>query len=98
MPQLKAFSLRYSNKVEHIDIIGEMVQLKELILDGLYVDNLDFLDTLPDNIYLEMCGIEIYGENNVNVEKWKRFAERDISEIMIKNKYWEYIDLSALND
>ena len=49
-------------------------------------------------VYLEMCGIEIYGENNVNVGKWKRFAKRDICEIMIKDKYWDYIDLSALND
>ena len=75
-----------------------MVWLNELILNGLYLENLDFLDTLPSTISLEMCGIELYGCIDVNVEKWKRFEKRDISEISVKDNYWNYIDLSSLDN
>ena len=75
-----------------------MTHLKSLSLCGLLVDNLDFLDTLPDDVELELCGIQVSGTNEINVSKWKRFINRDISEIEIKNKCWEYIDLSPLND
>jgi len=98
MPQLKSFALRYTHQAENVSTIGTMVWLKKLVLDGLYVENLDFLDTLPDTVSIEMCGIEIYGCTDVNVEKWKRFKDRYIDEIEIKDEYWHYIDLSALND
>ena len=61
-----------------------------------FVDSLDFLDRLPDHVRLEMCGIHVY--DDVDPQKWKRFAERDICEISIKDKPYEYIDLSALDD
>lgn len=96
MTQLKWFALRYADKVANIDTINKMVFLKELKLDGLWLDNLDFLDYLPDDVELEMCGIHLY--NNVDVRKWKRFKKRDICEIEVKHEYWEYIDLSALKD
>lgn len=98
MPQLKSFALRYTDKVENIDTIGSMTWLEELFLDGLYTDNLDFLDTLPDSISLEMCGIELFGSTNVDVMKWKRFKKRDICEIMVKDKWWDYVDLSTIDD
>ena len=98
MLQLKSFALRYTHQAESIATIGMMVWLKELVLDGLYVENLDFLDTLPDTVSIEMCGIEIYGCNDVNVEKWKRFKKRDICEIAVKNEWWYYIDLSPLDE
>lgn len=98
MPQLKGFALRYTHDAKNINAIGDMVWLKELTLDGLYMENLDFLDTLPDTVSIKMGGIEIYGCNDVNVEKWKRFKKHDIFEISVKNGWWDYIDLSALDD
>lgn len=96
MPQLRELGLHYANKIHNIDVVGGLSQLEELRLTGLYVDSLDFLDRLPDHVRLEMCGIHVY--DGVDPQKWKRFAERDICEISIKDKPYEYIDLSALDD
>jgi len=97
MKQLKFLAVRYSHKVKNISTIGTMVQLERLELDGLCVDNLDFLDTLPDSVELEMCGIEIYGTKDVNISKWKRFSKHEICEIKLMDPWWEYIDLSELD-
>ena len=96
MPQLRELGLHYANKVHNIDIIGSLSQLEELRLTGLYVESLDFLDQLPGHIRLEMCGIHVYG--GVDPQRWKRFAERDICEISVKDKPYEYIDLSVLSN
>lgn len=96
MPQLRELGVHYANKIHNIDIIGDLSQLEELRLTGLYVDSLDFLDRLPDRVRLDMCGIHVYG--GVDPTKWKRFTERDICEISVKDKSYEYIDLSVLND
>ena len=95
MPQLRAFALRYANKVNNIEIIGSMCQLEELELDGLYVDSLDFLDLLPDTVQLEMCGNHVYG--GVDATKWKRFSKHDICEISVGDHLFSYIDLSVLD-
>ena len=94
MPQLKTFALRYANIAINIEVIGTMSQLEELVLDGLYVDSLDILDTLPDTLRLEMCGNHVYG--GVDAAKWKRFAEHDICEISVGDQPFAYIDLSVL--
>lgn len=98
MPQLKSFALRYAGEVENIEVIGSMHQLEELELDGLYVDSLDFLDSLPDTLQLKMCGNHVY--SGVNAAKWKRFSVYDICEISVGEHPFDpfgYIDLSALN-
>ena len=95
MKQIKSLAVRYSHQVQNIDVIGAMTQLEELTLDGLAVDNLDFLDTLPNNIALEMCGIQVPKRENIDIKKWKRFTNRDICEIEVGGP-WEYVDLSEL--
>lgn len=96
MSQLRYFALRYADKVINIETISKMGFLEELVMDDLWLENADFLDGLPDTVRLEMCGMQFY--NDVDVRKWRRFKERDICEIEVKHEYWEYIDLSALND
>ena len=98
MTQLKHLALMYSSQIKNIDIIGTMDFLEKLSLDGLYVENLDFLDMLSDNVELEMCGIEIYNCKNIDARKWKRFKKRDICEIRVKDKWWDYLDLSVLEE
>lgn len=98
MPQLNSFALRYADKVENNEIIGSMCQLKELVLDGLYVNSLDFLDSLPDMLQLEMCGNHVYG--GVDAARWKRFSKHDICEISVGDHPFdpfEHIDLSVLD-
>lgn len=95
MPQLKEFELRYANAVSNIDVIGSMTQLETLVLDGLKVEDLDFLDNLSDHMYLEMCGIQVL--NGADPKKWKRFAKRDICEISEGEQLFAYIDLSVLD-
>jgi hypothetical protein len=98
MSQLKRFSLLYTDSAQNIETIGKLCWLESLTLRGLYIDNLDFLDSLPDYMELELCGIEIYSRKELDVLKWKRFKKRDICEISIKAQYWEYVDLSALDE
>lgn len=96
MGQLRTFALRYAKRVENIDVIGAMTQLEALQLDGLRLKDLDFLDRLPSSMSLEMCGIEV--QKDVDIQKWKRFAARDICEISVGEPFWDYIDVSELND
>ncbi len=98
MPQLKGLELLYANKVENIEAIGMMNWLKRLELRGLYVENLDFLDRLPADVQLDMCGIEISDHESLDVRKWKRFTNRDICEIEVKDPYWRYVDLCVLDE
>ena len=98
MPRLKHFSLLYTDSAQNIETIGKLCWLESLTLRGLYIDNLDFLDSLPDYMELELCGIEVYGRKELDVLKWKRFKKRDICEIRIKAQYCEYVDLSALDE
>lgn len=96
MTQLKHFSLLYTDSAKNIETIGKLHWLESLDLRGLHVENLDFLDSLPDSIELNMGGIEIYGKREVDVRKWKQFKKRDIYEMQVKEQCWEYIDLSVL--
>lgn len=96
MTQLEGLAIEYARKVENIDAIGKLSQLEELVLTGLTVDNLDFLNNMPDDMKLDICGIHVREE--VDVSKWKRFTSRDVSEISANDRPFEYIDLSALSD
>ena len=98
MIQLKTLAVLYSYEVKNIATIGTMTQLEYLELTGLLVEDLNFLDMLPDSVELDMCGIEIYGSKNVDVKKWKRFVKRNISEIEVKDPYWKFADLSVLDE
>ena len=94
MPQLKNLGLHYADYVSNIEVIGTMAQLESLTLVDIEAEYLDFLDCLPNNLRLEMCGIRVY--NTVDPKKWRRFAEHNISEITTADNPYEYIDLSEL--
>ena len=98
MKQIKYLRVLYSYGVVNAEAIGSMTQLKWLNLAGLVVNNLDFLDTLPDDLEIEMSGIEILDWQNVDVRKWKRFRNRDISEMYVRKEYQEGLSLSALDE
>ena len=95
MPQLKSLALRYADEVKNINTIGTMTWLKELILDGLHIENLDFLDYLSDDTDIDMCGIYITDCDDTDVKKWNRFKNIEVDEIIIeKDGHWKYVDLS----
>lgn len=102
MPQLKALVLHKNKCLQNINDICEMMWLQELILEHIYIENLEFLDYLPDDIYLKMNHIEILTSSNLEVRKWRRFKKRNICEIIARDKghgwFGENIDLSALNE
>jgi len=95
MPQLRELGVLYANEVRNIEIIGMLSQLENLCLIDLRIENLDFLDQLPDHVRIELCGLHVY--NGVDPQKWKRFHEYDICEISVKDKFSHYIDLSVLD-
>ena len=45
---------------------------------------MNFLDSFPDDIELELCGIEV--KEGIDIEYLKRFTNADISEITVGRK------------
>jgi len=101
MTQLKTLALHHNIRLQNISAISDMMQLQELILEHVYIENIEFLDYLPDAIYLNMNHIELLSSTNLDVKKWKRFKKRDIHEILARDRgqgiLGEYIDLSVLD-
>ena len=96
MTQLENLGIEDANLVKNIEVLGNLSQLEELVLTGLTVDNLDFLDSLSSGMKLDLCGIHV--RKGVDISKWERFTCRYICEISVNDKPLEYIDLSALGD
>ena len=82
--QLENFYCGYGNRVVNISVIENFSALKSLSLLGFKLKNLDFLDALPNNLELELCGLEL--DEEINVNKLKRFTNYDISEITVKGR------------
>ena len=86
MPWLEEFFCGWANKVRNIDSIGKLQNLKALDLTDVEMDNLDFLDHLPDEMSLTLCGDIVH--SNVNMEKLNRFSESDVCEMTINGQYY----------
>lgn len=96
MSQLKALALYNNRRLLNVSAIGDMTWLNELVLEELYVEDLEFLDYLPDSVSIKISCVQLSENADVKVKKWKRFKKRNISEIW---KGWrDYIDLSSLDD
>ncbi len=84
MQQLKDFLCGWADKVDNYDLIGELKNLKELMLIDLQIDSIEFLKKLPIDMSLELCGINFTKEIDISI--FDRFEEKDISEITINNE------------
>lgn len=84
MQQLKGFYCGYAGQVKNVNAISYLINLESLILIDFVVDNLNFLDTLSDDLILELCAIEVL--ECVNIEKLKRFKEYELDEIIVNGK------------
>ena len=84
MPWIEEFLCGYAYEVLNIESIGKLKNLESLTLIDIEIDNLDFLDSLPDTMSLELCGLEL--QNGIDMEKLKRFSETDIDEITVGGK------------
>ena len=85
MPWIEDFFCGYANEVINIDSIGKLLNLKSLDLVDVEMDNLDFLDRLPDEMELDLCGDEVHA--GVDVEKLNRFANAEISDMTVNGEY-----------
>lgn len=83
MLQLEEFYCGYGN-VFNIEVVQTLKNLKTLTLIDFSVENLNFLDSFPDDIELELCGIEV--KEGIDIEYLKRFTNADISEITVGRK------------
>lgn len=84
MPQLKGFYCGYANKVYNVEAISKLVNLEGLTLIDITIPNLNFMRTLPSEMILDMCGVNIL--ENVDFTELHRFKEYDICEIDINGK------------
>ena len=89
MTQLTGFFCGYADKVANIDAISYLTKLEGLTLIDIKIDNLDFLDTLSNDLILNLCGVEVAG--NVDMNKLTRFRECSLDESIINGKKmpWE---------
>ncbi len=84
MPWLEEFRCGWPIKVTNISSIGKLINLQVLSLYDMQMENLDFLDDLPDTLSLTLCGNDV--KNRINPEKLRRFQEVDVSEMSVGGK------------
>lgn len=84
MLHLKAFFCGWADKVNNIEAISNLVHLEHLRLIDVTIPNLDFMRSLPNEMALELCGVNIL--DSVDLEELKRFKECDLDEIEINGE------------
>ena len=87
MPWLEEFFCGWPNKVTNISSIGKLINLRELTLMDMYLDDLDFLDTLPDTVTLDFA-VEVKTAG-YKPEKLRRFINSEISREGERGQYME---------
>ena len=81
MPWLSGLFCGYANEVRNAKAIGALKRLKELELIDIKVEDLGFLDTLPDDLALELCGVDV--RKGFDPDQLRRFAEYDVCEMFV---------------
>ena len=85
MPWLKGFYCGYANDVFDIEAIATLSNLETLTLIDVEMDSLDFLESFPDTIVIELCGLRV--KKGIDHSKLSRFVEGDFEEI--EDLYWK---------
>ena len=85
MDSLEHLFCGYADSVENVEVIGKLVHLKSLELVDFEVDNLEFLDTLPDAVCLELGGMSIH--KDYDLSKLSRFEKLDMYENTVAGKW-----------
>lgn len=79
MPQIKTFFCGWADHVEHIEAIESLTHLESLTLISVEMDDLVFLDTLPEDMEIELCALKV--RDGIPMEKLGRFPNHDYDEI-----------------
>ena len=85
MPWLKGFYCGYANEVFDIAAIATFSNLEALTLIDVEMDNLEFLDSFPDSLVIELCGLRV--KKGIDYSKLSRFVEGEFEEI--EDFYWK---------
>lgn len=81
LPWLTDLFCGYANEVRNVESIGTLKNLKELELVDIKVENLEFLDALPDDLSLELCGVDV--RTGFAPDQLRHFAEYDVCEMFV---------------
>ena len=84
MPWLKGLYCGYANEVFDIEAIATLSNLEALTLIDVEMDNLEFLDSFPDSLVIELCGLRV--KKGIDHSKLARFVEGEFEEI--EDLYW----------
>ena len=84
MPWLTEFFCGWAKHVYNVDSIGSLKNLDHLTLIMIEMDNLDFLNKLPDSLSLELSGSEVHDGFNENM--FLRFQEADVYDMTINQQ------------
>lgn len=87
MPWLEAFFCGWPNEVSNISSIGKLIHLQSLSLMDIRLNNLDFLDNLPDTVELDWC-VDIAKEG-YEPEKLQRFFKSVVRSELEREQYIE---------
>lgn len=84
MPYIKSFFCGWADKVNNIEAISNLVHLEHLRLIDVTIPNLEFMRSLPNEMALELCGVNIL--DSVDLQELRRFKECDLDEIEINGE------------
>ena len=79
LPNLNSFFCGWIYRVSGVEAIGTLTGLSSLELDAITIPNLDFLESLSPDTYVELCGIRLTESGDLSV--LERFRDRDVEEI-----------------
>ena len=85
MQWLEEFFCGWADEVSNISAISKLVHLRSLTLMDICLDNLDFLDNLPDTVELEWS-VEI-ARDSYAPEKLGRFFKSEIRSVFEADEY-----------
>ena len=84
MPSLESFICGYGDQVKGIESIGMLPKLRRLELDQIEIENLDFLDSLPDELTLDLCACEVH--EGIDLKKMQRFSKLALCDMTVNGK------------
>lgn len=85
MTWLKYLFCGYAISVENVEVISKLIHLERLELVDFEVENLNFLECLPETTEIKILGMEI--KQKYDLTRLERFKVRDINENTVAGEW-----------
>lgn len=89
MPWIEILYCGYANRVYSVESIALLPSLSKLTLIDFDIENQVFLEKLPVDLDLELCGINFLSD--FDISKFSRYSDPDICEIEVGGVPWALV-------